>query len=69
MIQKGDKVLFLCIMPVPHSKQTWRWCIGTVQRVNNTTVEIVDIYHIVHTEHTDKVKLYQKVNSEQNSFI
>lgn len=64
MIQIGDKVLFLCFMPVPRSKGTWRWCIGTAESVINDVVYLVDSVGEYYSDDVNRTKLYQKVNSE-----
>lgn len=64
MIQIGDKVLFLTVMPVPRKKPQWRWCIGTVQAVQGSIIQIIDNAHTLHTDYICRVKLFQRSNSE-----
>jgi len=56
MIHKADKVLFLTLMPVPYEKKQYRWCIGTVQKIDDSYVELIDIFGDLHVEYVNKVR-------------
>lgn len=63
MIKEGDVVLFLQMLPVPHSKPKLRYSVGNVIKVENSFVTLIDMFNVKHTEYLNKVKLYRKVNS------